>query len=158
MDNECVDFKPKVTDDHDYRAYKEAVQRGYLPESAIDTALIRLFTARIRLGMFDPPSTNPYSKIPESELDSAGHRKLARRMADESMVLLKNDGVLPLRSVKRIAVVGPLAEQTGVLLGNYNGMPTHSVSLLDGLKAEFPDAKITYVPGTQFLSNHGDPV
>jgi beta-glucosidase len=158
MDNECVDFRPKVTDDHDYRAYKEAVQKGYLPESAMDTALIRLFTARFRLGMFDPPSTTPYSKLPESELDSPAHRKLARRIADESMVLLKNDGVLPLRSVKRIAVVGPLADQTAVLLGNYNGTPTHTVSLLDGLKAEFPDAKITYVPGTQFLSNRGDPV
>jgi beta-glucosidase len=158
MDNECVDFRPKVTDDHDYRAYKEAVQGGYLTESAIDTALIRLFTARIRLGMFDPPALVPYSRISESELDSAAHRKLARHMADESMVLLKNDGVLPLRSVKRIAVVGPLADQTAVLLGNYNGTPTHTVSLMEGLKAEFPDAKITYVPGTQFLSNHGDPV
>ena len=158
MDNECVDFRPKVTDDHDYRAYREAVQGGYLPESAIDTALIRLFTARIRLGMFDPPARVPYSKLDERELDSAAHRKLARHVADESMVLLKNDGVLPLRSVKRIAVVGPLADQTAVLLGNYNGTPTHTVSLLEGLKAEFPDAKITYVPGTQFLSNRGDPV
>ena len=158
MDNECVDFRPKVTDDHDYRAYKEAVQRGYLTESAIDTALIRLFTARIRLGMFDPPGTAPYSKLDKSELDSPAHRKLARRMAEESMVLLKNDGVLPLRSVKRIAVVGSLADQTEVLLGNYHGTPTHTVSLLDGLKAEFPEAKITYVPGTQFLSNRGNPI
>ena len=74
------------------------------------------------------------------------------------MVLLKNDGVLPLKSVQRIAVVGPLADQTAVLLGNYNGTPTHSVSVLDGMKAEFPNAKITYVPGTQFLSNQGNPV
>jgi len=158
MDNECIDFRPKVTDDHDYKPYVEAVQRGYLPESAIDTALVRLFTARIRLGMFDPPAAVPYAKIDESELNSAPHRKLARQMADESMILLKNDGVLPLHAVKRIAVVGPLADQTAVLLGNYNGTPTHTVSLLEGLKAEFPDAKITYVPGTQFLSNRGDPV
>jgi beta-glucosidase len=158
MDNECVDFRAKVTDGHDYRPYMEAVQRGYLAESAIDTALIRLFTARIRLGMFDPTSMVPYSKLNESEINSDAHRSLARRMADESMVLLKNDGVLPLHSVKRIAVVGPLADQTAVLLGNYNGTPTHTVSLLEGLKAEFPDAKITYVPGTQFLSNRGDPV
>ena len=74
------------------------------------------------------------------------------------MVLLKNDGVLPLKSVKRIAVVGPLADQTAVLLGNYNGTPTHTVSVLEGMKAEFPNAKITYVPGTQFLSNQGNPV
>ena len=55
-------------------------------------------------------------------------------------------------------MVGPLADQTSVLLGNYNGIPTHTVSVMEGLKAEFPDAKITYVPGTQFLSPVGDPV
>ncbi len=158
MDNECIDGPGKVTDDHDYKPYVEAVQQGYLPESAVDTALIRLFTARIRLGMFDPPETVPYSKIEKSELDSADHRALARRMANEAMVLLKNDGVLPLKSVKNIAVVGPLAEQTAVLLGNYNGTPTHTVSVLEGLKKEFPGAKITYIAGTQFLSQQGDPV
>jgi beta-glucosidase len=75
------------------------------------------------------------------------------------MVLLKNDGVLPLKpDVKRIALIGPLADQTRVLLGNYNGIPTHSVSVLDGLKAEFPAATITFVPGTQFLRNEGRPL
>jgi len=74
------------------------------------------------------------------------------------MVLLKNDGVLPLKGARRIAIVGPLAEQTPVLLGNYHGEPTHAVSVLEGMKAAFPDAQITYVPGTQFLSNTGDPV
>ncbi|MBZ5685555.1 MAG: glycoside hydrolase family 3 C-terminal domain-containing protein [Acidobacteriia bacterium] len=157
MDNECIDFA-KVTDDHDYRPYIEAVQQGYLPETSVDTALVRLFTARIRLGMFDPPDVAPYSKIDEKALDSAEHRALARRMANESMVLLKNDGVLPLKSVRRIAVVGPLADQTAVLLGNYNGTPSHTVSVLEGMKAEFPNAKITYIPGTPFLSNHGDRV
>jgi beta-glucosidase len=158
MDNECVDFRQKVKDDHDYRPYIEAVQRGQLTERAVDRALVRLFTARIRLGMFDPPAMVPYSKLDESQLNSTAHRNLARRLAGESMVLLKNDGVLPLHAVKRIAIVGPLAEQTPVLLGNYNGTPTHTVSLLEGMKAEFPDASITYVPGTQFLSNRGDPV
>ena len=157
MDNECFGFAPGK-DGSDYRPYLEAVQQGYLPVSAIDTALIRLFTARIRLGMFDPPSMVPYDHIPASELDSPAHRELALRLAEESMVLLKNDGVLPLRSVKRIAVVGPLADQTAVLLGNYSGTPTHTVTLLAGLKAAFPLAKITYVPGTQFLSNQGSVV
>ena len=158
MDNECIDFTTKVTDDHDYKPYIEAVQQGYLSESAVDTALIRLFTARMRLGMFDPPSMVPYSKIDDKELDSAAHRELALRMANESMVLLKNDGVLPLKFARRIAVLGPLAEQTAVLLGNYNGTPTHTVSVLEGMKAEFPNATITYVPGTQFLSDRGNPV
>ncbi len=131
MDNECADFLSKVKDDHDYRPYIDAVQQGYLSESAIDTALVRLFTARIRLGMFDPPEMEPYTKIDEKELDSTEHRALARKIADESMVLLKNDGTLPLKSgITKIAVVGPFADQTKVLLGNYTGTPTHIVSVL----------------------------
>jgi beta-glucosidase len=85
--------------------------------------------------MFDPADRVPFSKIEASRLDSAAHRSMARQLAEKSMVLLANDGVLPLRSVKKIAVVGPLAEQTGVLLGNYNGIPTHTVSVMEGLKA-----------------------
>jgi beta-glucosidase len=159
MDNECADFgDPGPGSDSDYAPYLTAVQEGYLSESAIDRTLVRLFTARIRLGMFDPPASVPYDRIPASELDSPAHRRLALRLAEESMVLLKNDGVLPLRSVKRIALIGPLADQTAVLLGNYNGIPTHTVTLLEGMKAAFPNATITYVPGTQFLSNRGSPV
>src|SRR6202034_3865620 len=159
MDNECADFFAKVNDDHDYRPYVDAVRQGYLAENDVDKALVRLFTARMKLGMFDPPEMVPYSKIDEKELDSAEHRALARRMANESMVLLKNDGVLPLKtSGLKIAVVGPLADQTKVLLGNYNGVPTHTVSVLEGLKAEFPGATINYVPGTQFLRSDGTPV
>jgi beta-glucosidase len=156
MDNECADFFAKVNDNHDYKPYIDAVQQGYLPESAVDQALIRLFTARVKLGMFDPPEMVPYTKIDEKLLDSTEHRAMARKVAEEAMVLLKNDGTLPVKpSVKNIAVVGPLADQTKVLLGNYNGVPTHSVSFMDGLKAEFPDAKITYVAGTQFLHPEG---
>jgi beta-glucosidase len=159
MDNECVDGGEKVKDDHDYRAYIEAVQQGYLPESVLDQALVRQFTARIKLGMFDPPDMVPYTKIDESELSSPEHRALARKIADESMVLLKNDGTLPLTaSVKNIAVVGPLANQTRVLLGNYSGTPTHTVSFMEGLKNAFPNANITYVAGTQFLNPEGEPL
>jgi beta-glucosidase len=156
MDNECADFFAKVNDDHDYKPYIDAVRQGYLSEGAVDQALVRLFTARIKLGMFDPPDMVPYTKIDEKELDSAEHRDLARKVADEAMVLLKNDGTLPLKpEVKNIAVVGPLADQTAVLLGNYNGIPSHTVSVMEGLKAEFPNAKITYVAGTQFLHPDG---
>jgi beta-glucosidase len=156
LDNECVDFA-KVNDDHDYKAYYDAYKQGLLKESEIDTALIRLFTARMKLGMFDPPEMVPYSKIDEKELDSAEHRSLARVLANESMVLLKNDGTLPLKQgAIKIAVVGPLADQTKYLLGNYNGSPSHTVSVLEGLKAEFPQAQITFVPGTQFLRTDGD--
>ncbi|HKM79727.1 MAG TPA: glycoside hydrolase family 3 C-terminal domain-containing protein [Candidatus Acidoferrum sp.] len=159
MDNECIDFTAKVTDDHDYAPYIVAVKQGFLKESEIDVALKRLFTARMKLGMFDPPEMVPYSKIDEKLLDGPEHRALARKLANESMVLLKNDGILPLKtSGVKIAVVGPLADQTRVLLGNYNGIPTHTVSVLEGLRAEFPGAQFRFVPGTQFLSKEASPV
>ncbi len=159
MDNECVDFTFKVKDNHDYKPYLDAVKEGYLKESDIDTALIRLFTARMKLGMFDPPDMVPYTKIDERQLNSPEHRYMARRIADESMVLLKNDGTLPLKtSGIKIAVIGPLANRTKVLLGNYNGVPTHTVSILEGLRKEFAGASIQYVLGTQFLSHEADPV
>jgi beta-glucosidase len=158
MDNECVTFTSRFGDPVE-KAYIDAVQQGYLPEVVLDTALVRLFTARIKLGMFDPPDMVPYTKIDEKELDSTGHRQHARRLANESMVLLKNDGLLPLKSgIKKIAVVGPLADQTRPLIGNYAGQPTHIVSIIDGLKAELPNATITFVAGTQFLRTDGTTV
>ena len=159
MDNECIDFRAKVLDDHDYRPYIDAVKEGHLKESEIDTALVRLFTARMKLGMFDPPDMVPYTKIDEKQLDSAEHRALALKIANEAMVLLKNDSTLPIKtSGKKIAVIGPLANQTRVLLGNYNGIPTHTVSILEGLKKEFAGSTISYVPGTGFLSKVTEPV
>jgi beta-glucosidase len=158
MDNECVTFTSRFGEPVD-KAYIDAVQQGYLPESTLDTSLIRLFTARIKLGMFDPPDMVPFTKIDEKELDSAEHRAQARKLANESMVLLKNDGLLPLKpGIKKIAVIGPLADQTRPLIGNYAGQPTHIVSILEGLRAEFPNATITFSPGTQFLRTDGTPV
>jgi beta-glucosidase len=155
MDNECADFFEKVNDDHDYKPYLDAVKMGVLKESDIDVAVTRLYTARMKLGMFDPPETFPYSRIDEKLLDSAAHRALARKLANESMVLLKNDGVLPLKNTGlKIAVVGPLADQTKVLMGNYSGTPSRAVSVMDGLKAEFPAAQIQFVEGTQYLSKN----
>ena len=158
MDNECVTFTSRFGEPVE-KAYIDAVQQGYLPESTLDTALIRLFSARIKLGMFDPPEMVPYAAIDEKELDSAAHRAQALKLANESMVLLKNDGTLPIKpEVRKITVVGPLADQTKMLLGNYAGKPTHIVSILDGIKSQFPNATISYVSGIQFLRNEGDPV
>lgn len=159
MDNECADFKTPQGD-NDYKPYITAVQEGYLSQAAMNQALVRLFTARIKLGLFAPEGADPYSHVPYSELNSSAHRALALKLANESMVLLKNDGTLPIKpSIHSIAVIGPLADQTDVLLGNYHATPTHTVSILEGLKAAFPNTKITYVPGTQFLSNDvGKPI
>ena len=159
MDNECIDFVADAADNSDYAPYLQAVKQSHLKESDIDVALIRLFAARIKLGMFDPAESVPYTKIDEKLLDSPQHRALARRLAYESMVLLKNDGILPLKtSGLKIAVVGPLADQYKVLLGNYNGVPSHSVTVLEGLRAEFPGAQIRFEPGTQFLRNEAEAV
>ena len=153
MDNECADYITIVKDVHDYQPFIDAVKQGLLSEADIDVTLKRLFSARMRLGMFDPPGIVPYASTPDSEIDSEPHRALALKTAQESMVLLKNDGVLPLgMGIKKILVVGPLADSTEVLYGNYNGTPSHAVSVLEGVRKQFPGAQVSYQPGTSFLS------
>jgi beta-glucosidase len=155
MDNECADFFTITKDDHDYKPFVDAVKQGLLTEADIDNTLRRLFTARMRLGMFDPPEKVSYALTPDSEIDSAPHRELALKTARESMVLLKNDGVLPLASgVKRILVVGPLAESTQVLHGNYSGTASHAVTALEGIRKQFAGAQVSFRPGTDFLREH----
>ncbi len=152
MDNECVDFTQKIPDNSDYVKYLDAVKQGLLSERDMDVALRRLFRARFLLGMFDPPEMVPYAQIPYSENDSEEHRKLALTTARESMVLLKNDGILPLTTTPRsIAVVGPLADSTRVLEGNYNGTPSRATTALDGIRKQFPASQVTFVAGTHFL-------
>jgi beta-glucosidase len=152
MDNECADFFTKATDNSDYVKYIDAVHQGLLTEKDLDLSLKRLFTARMKLGMFDPPESVPYAQIPETEIDSAPHRELALQAARESIVLLKNDGTLPLEAgVKKIAVIGPLAESVLVLHGNYAGTASHATTALDGIRKQFPSAEIIYAAGTDFL-------
>ena len=152
MDNECIDYTQKVLDNSDYVKYLDAVKRGLLSEKDLDVALRRLFRARFLLGMFDPPALVPYAQIPIAENDTDANRKLALTTARESMVLLKNDGILPLTSApKTIAVVGPLADSTRVLEGNYNGTPSCPITALDGIRKQFPASQVTFVPGTHFL-------
>jgi beta-glucosidase len=155
MDNECADFFTVTKDDHDYKPFVDAVKQGLLTEADLDTSLRRLFTARMRLGMFDPPEMVPYTKTPDSEIDSAPHRELALKTARESMVLLKNDGALPLApGIKKILVVGPLAESTQVLHGNYSGTASHAVTALEGIRKQFSGARVSFQPGTDFLREH----
>jgi beta-glucosidase len=113
-----------------------AVEMGLVTEDEIDVSVKRLFTARFRLGMFDPPEMVAYQRIPYEIVDSKPHRQLAREVARESMVLLKNDGLLPLsKDLGTIAVIGPNADDQLTLLGNYHGMPSHIVTPLQGIKA-----------------------
>lgn len=113
---------------------KEAVQNGVVNERDIDIAVTRLFTARFQLGMFDSEPKNPYTSIPMSTVGSAKHRALALEAAEKSIVLLKNDGILPLKGNPRIALIGPNAENMSVLLGNYNGDPIQPYTPLAALR------------------------
>jgi beta-glucosidase len=153
VDNDCTEYGRKPGPTSDYDPYREAMQQGLLPQTVVDQSLRRLFTARMRLGLFDPPASVRYAKLSDSALNSDAHRALALKLARESMVLLKNDGVLPLKraAIRRIAVVGPLADQADVLAGNYHGQPLHPITALAGIQAEFPDAEIVFEPGTDFL-------
>ena len=114
----------------------KAIQEGLLTEDAIDTALKRLFRAKFLLGMFDPPEIVPYTKIPYEINDSETHRQLATQAARKTMVLLKNEEeTLPLKKdIKKIAVIGPTADNKDVLLGNYYGTPSRYTTILRGIK------------------------
>src|ERR1022692_1149886 len=138
----------------DVPAYLEAMQKNLISQNEVDVNLKRLFKARFQMGLFDPPAMVKYTQIPASEADSEAHRQLALKISRESMVLLKNDGVLPLKaSVKNIAIVGPLADSLQALEGNYNGTPSRYTTLLDGIRKQFGSAKVTFNPGTKFLRN-----
>ena len=148
-----------------YKALGDAVKQGLITEADIDVAVKRLFTARFRLGMFDPVSDVKYAQIPMSEDDSPQHRALALQAARESMVLLKNDGdFLPLNPAgKTIAVIGPNAAALASLEGNYNAVPSHPVLPLDGIREEFQKmsgggAKILYAQGSAYVEGLPLPV
>jgi beta-glucosidase len=138
----------------EYRSLIDEVKAGRITEAEINQAAARLFEARFRLGMFDPPERVPYSKIPYSENDSAEHRQLARTAEREAIVLLKNqDSFLPLKSsMGKIAVVGPSANDPIGLLGNYNGISSKQVTPLEGIKQQFASAKVRYALGATYTA------
>jgi beta-glucosidase len=120
-----------------YEALSQAVQQGLIDEAALTQAVKRLFLARFRLGMFDPPEQVPHAQIPITINDCDKHREIALRAARESIVLLKNaNGLLPLSpDLKTIAVIGPNADDEKVLWGNYNGTPSRTITPLAGIRA-----------------------
>lgn len=133
-----------------YKYLKEAVEKGYITEAEIDVAVKRLFTARIKLGMFDPENRVPYNRIPITVNDSKEHRALALEAACRSIVLLKNEGnLLPLKkNIKSVAIVGPNADNVDILYGNYNGISSCPVTPLQGIKKKLgQDVNIMYVAG-----------
>lgn len=128
----------------------EAMQRGLIDEREIDEALARLLTIRFQLGMFDPEENDPYATLPYSVLESPAHKAHALRLAQESMVLLKNDGILPLQhNLTRIVVLGPNADNPEVQLGNYNGFPSEIVTPLEGIRAK-TGAEVLYLQASDY--------
>src|SRR5580658_8722714 len=128
---------------------KEAVAKGLITEQRIDTAVKRLFTARFRLGMFDPADSVKYAQIPYSVVDSKKHKDLALEAARKTIVLLKNDhSALPLaKTLRTIAVIGPNADDPSMLLGNYIGLPSHAVTPLEGIRTKLGAARVLYAKG-----------
>jgi beta-glucosidase len=144
-----------------YLALGDAVHNKLISEAQIDVSVKRLFTARMRLGMFDPADKVPYSSIPFSVVNSAANQELALRAARESMVLLKNDGhFLPLKTdgSQTVAVIGPLAAARIALEGNYNGTPLKPVLPVDGIVSEFGDAHVLYAEGSPYVMGGAVPV
>ena len=119
-----------------YKSLVQAVKEGKIPEKQIDVSVKRLFMIRFRLGMFDPPSMVKYAQTPATVLESPEHKAHSLKMAQQSIVLLKNENnTLPLsKEIKKIAVVGPNADNAISVLGNYNGTPSEIVTALQGIK------------------------
>ena len=145
---------------HAFPSLIDAVHQGLVKEADLDSALRRLFRARFKLGMFDPPSSYTYGRIPASEVNSPEHRQLSLRAARESIVLLKNQGhTLPLQAgIARLAVVGPTAELVQSLQGNYNGPLPSPVYPLDGIEKRFSSARVAYAQGSTLAEGFAMPI
>jgi len=144
----------------EYTALPDAVRDRLVSEEDINRAVKRLYTAKFRLGMFDPPDMVPWSKLTLKDNDTDENRAVARQAARESIVLLKNDhGALPLKaSVKTIAVVGPTADSLDVLLGNYNGTPSRYTTIIEGIRKRFSGAKILSATGSALTETDAVPI
>jgi beta-glucosidase len=145
----------------EYRSLVGAVAAGQISEAEIDQSLERLFVARFKLGMFDPPERVPFSKIPYSEVDSAAHRQIALEAARKSIVLLKNQNqTLPLKSsVRKIAVIGPSADDPEALMGNYNGFSSKQVTPLEGMERQFGGkVQVRFALGAAYTTQSQAPV
>jgi beta-glucosidase len=132
-----------------YPSLMKAVEKGLITEQELNVSVARLLLARMKLGQFDPDADVPYTSIPFSVLDCKEHKALALDAARKSMVLLKNDkNTLPLnKGIKKLAVIGPNADDMEVLLGNYNGFPSNGKTPLAGLREKLPQAQVAFAQG-----------
>ena len=130
-----------------YRSIPEAVKRGFITEAEVDKHVIRLLEGRFDLGEMDDPSLVEWSKIPYSAMSTKASAATSLEMARQSIVLLQNNnGILPLQKGKeKIAVIGPNADNTPMMWGNYNGQPNHTITILDGIKGK--QKKVLYTQG-----------
>ncbi|MFM2287185.1 MAG: hypothetical protein RL684_328, partial [Pseudomonadota bacterium] len=143
VDNECT-VRPGAHE-QDYDKYAEALRAGLITQADIDRAVARVLRERIALGLLDPPG----AQAAVGGSDTPANRAMALQVARESLVLLKNDGLLPMRAApRRIAVVGPLAVSQRALEGNYNGTPSRVTDVLAGIRNQFPGAQVSFEPGT----------
>jgi beta-glucosidase len=138
----------------EYKSLVDAVHRKLIPEADIDQAVEKLFVARIRLGMFDPPERVPFSNLSMANVATADSQALALEAARKSMVLLKNDGgVLPVKSKPgNVAVIGPSANDPDALLGNYNGIPPRIITPLEGLERAWSEANVHFALGATYTA------
>jgi len=137
---------------NEYLALPAAVKRGLISEREIDVAMRRLMEARIRLGMLDPPSSNPHAALPATLIHDAANRDVALRAARESIVLLKNDGALPIAAAaRRVLVVGPAAATREALNGNYKGTPVGQALPVDGIAEAIGANRVRYAQGSPFV-------
>jgi len=140
---------------HIYKKLPEAVEKGLITEDEIDVRLMRVLVGRFDLGEMDDDALVPWSKIPMSVVNNEEHRKLALDMARESMTLLQNkNNILPLKkSVEKIAVIGPNADDEPMLWGNYNGKPIRTITILDGITSKLSADKILYDKGCDLVED-----
>ena len=128
-----------------YLSLSTSLQKGLIQEKDLDVSLRRIFRSRMELGIMDPCDRTPWANLNKDVVDCQKHKDHALKVARESMTLLKNKGVLPLsKDIKTLAVIGPNASDSRMLLANYNGTPSSTVSILDGIKAKLPHTNFIY--------------
>jgi len=144
-----------VWENYPYKTLPNAVSRGLITEEEIDKSLMRVLVGRFDLGEMEDDALVPWSKIPASIINNEEHRKLALEMALESMTLLQNkNNILPLKkSIDKIAVIGPNADDEPMLWGNYNGTPVRTITILDGIKTKISSDKIIYDKGCDLVED-----